>query len=110
MRAEDKERAIAEVVARVLAHAGDPRGLDAAIADTIYHERSRLEKERRSKEREAALHHWDDRRRALLDAGTTDAVSSQPKALGILVTARLPSKCSSQPRAWLMGKLASSTP
>ena len=73
MRAEDKERAIAEVVARVLAQAGDPKGLDAAIADTIYHESTRLGKERRSAERDARLRTWDERRRALLDAGTTDA-------------------------------------
>lgn len=67
MRAEDKERAVAEVVARIVAGAGDVRGLDAAIADTIYQERRRLDKERRSKGRDAALARWDDRRRALLE-------------------------------------------
>src|SRR5437870_11334577 len=72
MRAEDKERAVAEVVARLVAGAGDAKGLDAAIADTIYCEHRRLEKERRSRERDAALKRWDERRRALLAATTND--------------------------------------
>jgi glycerol-3-phosphate O-acyltransferase len=73
MRAEDKERAIAEVVARIVAAAGDARGLDAAIADTIYSERRRLEKERNANERSAGLRRWDERRRALLAAQTPEA-------------------------------------
>ncbi|HZU95233.1 MAG TPA: 1-acyl-sn-glycerol-3-phosphate acyltransferase [Planctomycetota bacterium] len=72
MRAEDKERAVAEVVARIVAAAGDGRGLDAAIADTIYNERRRIEKERSSGGRAAALERWDERRRALLATNTTD--------------------------------------
>src|SRR5687767_6899042 len=71
MRAEDKERAVAEVVARIIAGAGSPAGIDAAIADTIYQERRRYEKER-GKSRDAGLRKWDDRRRALVGAATPD--------------------------------------
>ena len=71
MRAEDKERAVAEVVARIVAAAGPGAGLDAAIADTIYQERRRYEKER-GKSRDAGLKRWDDRRRVLLAAASPE--------------------------------------
>lgn len=71
MRADDKERAVAEVVARIVAGAGTNAGLDAAIADTIYQERRRVEKER-GKSRDAGLKKWDERRRALLAATNPD--------------------------------------
>ena len=43
-------------------------------------------------------------------SGTIDAESSQPKAPGILMVVRLELKWSSQPRSWLEGNFASSTP
>ncbi|MBI3726527.1 1-acyl-sn-glycerol-3-phosphate acyltransferase [bacterium] len=55
-----------EVVARVLASARDAKAVEAAVADTIYHERRRLEKEKPSRSRDAALRSWDDRKRRLV--------------------------------------------
>jgi glycerol-3-phosphate O-acyltransferase len=79
MRAEDRERAVEEVVTRVVSRALErgPHALESAIADTLYHERQRMEKERRGKERErhlAQLDRWrsrmlagsDEERRRLL--------------------------------------------
>jgi len=43
-------------------------------------------------------------------AGTIDAVSSQPKAPGILACFRSPEKWSSQPRSLLFGNGFSRTP
>ena len=72
MRAEDKERALVEVVGRVVAGASgaDGKGLEQALGDTIWHEARRFEKERPSRGRERALRLWDERRRLLLKAST----------------------------------------
>jgi glycerol-3-phosphate O-acyltransferase len=67
MRREDKKRAVDEVVARILAPASTPAALDAAIAEAIYHERRRVEKEKPSRRRDAKLKKWDQRRRLLLE-------------------------------------------
>src|SRR4029077_7956661 len=66
MRSEDKERAVVEVVARILAGAGDAKGVEAAVADTVFHETRRLEKEKRSRARDAALRTWEERKRRLV--------------------------------------------
>src|SRR5687767_6263252 len=66
MRAEDRERAVEEVVSRITSRvlARGPQALESAIADTLYHERQRMEKERRGKERDrysAQLDRWRSR-------------------------------------------------
>ncbi|MCO5167366.1 MAG: 1-acyl-sn-glycerol-3-phosphate acyltransferase [Planctomycetes bacterium] len=73
MRAEDRERAVEDVVTRVMARVLErgPQALEAAIADTLYHEKQRVDRARRGKERErhlAAL----DRRRSRLLAGSDE--------------------------------------
>lgn len=68
MRAEDRERAVEEVVTRVVSRALErgPHALEAAVADTLFHERQRIDKERRGKERDRALALLDRRRSRLL--------------------------------------------
>lgn len=73
MRAEDQERAVEEVVTRVVSRVleGGGQALEATIADTLFHERQRLEKAPRGKGRERALAELD-RRRARLLAGSDE--------------------------------------
>lgn len=73
MRPKDQERAIEEVVSRVVNAAATAGGqqLEAAIADTIYHERQRVQKERPSKERSRQLATWDRTRSRLLAGSDT---------------------------------------
>lgn len=68
MRREDQERALEEVIGRVTAEAleGGSNRLEAAIADTIYHERQRLSKQRPTAERARELARWDRMRSQLL--------------------------------------------
>lgn len=68
MRAGDRERAVEEVVSRVVARALEAGGhaLETTIADTLYHERQRLEKERRGPRRDEALAAIDRWRSRLL--------------------------------------------
>jgi hypothetical protein len=44
---------------------------------------------------------WAEELIAQAEAGTIDAVSSQPKEPGAEVWLKSPEKCSSQPRSWL---------
>lgn len=68
MRAEDRERAVEDVVTRVMSRVLErgPQALEAAIADTLYHERQRVDRERRGKERDRRLALLDRRRGRLL--------------------------------------------
>jgi glycerol-3-phosphate O-acyltransferase len=68
MRAEDRERAVEEVVSRVMSRVLErgPQALEGAIADTLYHERARMDKERRGKERDRCLAQLDRLRSRLL--------------------------------------------
>ena len=73
MRPEDQERAVEEVVSRVVdaAAANGGAALEAAIADTIYHERQRVQRARPSKERSRDLARWDRTRSRLLAGSDT---------------------------------------
>ncbi|MBW2699312.1 MAG: 1-acyl-sn-glycerol-3-phosphate acyltransferase [Deltaproteobacteria bacterium] len=68
MRAEDKQRVLAEVTQRVLDNwSEDP---EQAIFDTIYHERQRLEKERNQKLRKSWSGFYDGVAKEALKADT----------------------------------------
>ncbi|RMG17188.1 MAG: hypothetical protein D6731_04550 [Planctomycetota bacterium] len=68
MRKEDQERAVQEVIGRVVGGVAErgSQALENAIADTLYWERQRIEKERPSAQRTRALARLDAQRRALL--------------------------------------------
>src|SRR5438128_331609 len=57
--------------------------MDVAIAETIYHERRRIEKEKASRKRDARFRKWDQRCRALFDtqAASPAGEAPSPKAL-----------------------------
>lgn len=73
MRQADRERAVEEVVTRVTARVLEAgrQQLEATIADTLFHERQRLEKERPSRARDGRLAALD-RQRARLLAGSDE--------------------------------------
>ncbi|MCW8139482.1 MAG: 1-acyl-sn-glycerol-3-phosphate acyltransferase [Planctomycetota bacterium] len=68
MRAEDRERAVEDVVTRVMSRVLErgPQALEAAIADTLYHEKQRVDRGPRGKERDRRLALLDRRRGRLL--------------------------------------------
>jgi glycerol-3-phosphate O-acyltransferase len=82
MRQEDRERAVAEVVTRVVdgVVAQGHRALETALADTIYHERRRVEKGRDPAARKKALARWDAQRSRLL-AGSDQSRREQLRAI-----------------------------
>ncbi|MCA8922617.1 MAG: 1-acyl-sn-glycerol-3-phosphate acyltransferase [Planctomycetes bacterium] len=73
MRAEDQDRAIAEVVSRVVGGVtqGGSQALERALAETIYHERKRVERGAPSRARTRALAAWDKRRSQLVRGSDT---------------------------------------
>lgn len=82
MRREDQARAVAEVVTRVVDRvvAGGHARLEAALADTIYHEQQRMKKLRDPKARGRGLAHWDAQRSQLL-AGSDHSRREQLRAI-----------------------------
>ncbi len=68
MRREDQQRAIEEVINRVTADAyeGGSQRLEAVLADTLYHERQRVARQRPSRERGRELARYDRYRGELL--------------------------------------------
>ncbi|MEZ6183719.1 MAG: 1-acyl-sn-glycerol-3-phosphate acyltransferase [Planctomycetota bacterium] len=68
MRLEDQDRAVAEVVSRVVGQVtqGGSPALERALAETIYHERKRVERGAPSRARAKSLAAWDRRRSQLV--------------------------------------------
>jgi len=73
MRAEDQNRAVAEVVSRVVGSVtkGGSQSLERALAETIYHERKRIERGSSSRSRAKQLSAWDRRRSQLVRGSDT---------------------------------------